>query len=259
MGFRLSVMSRIPGQSRQPESPGEIVSQSEVESGVVTPDTGQYRSSISRVIDALREDIVSVEIAPDSKLRITSLSERYDANPGAVREALSRLVAEGLVVAEDQKGFRASPVSAAFLTDIMETRIFIEVEALRRSIEFGDTNWEANIVAAAHRLAKAEQFAAGGALSKSWRILHRQYHRAIIAACQSPTLLQVQSTLYAQTERYRCLRGRLSSGGRQRSSVSEHDQITASTLARDFPAASSALSEHYRKTVAMLINAGLVA
>lgn len=221
---------------------------------VVTP----HRSAISRVIDVLREDIVSVGVAPGSKLRIASLAEKYDANPGAVREALSRLVAEGLVVAEDQKGFRASPVSAELLTDIMETRIFIEVEALRKSIEYGDTNWEANLVAAAHRLAKAEQFAPGGSLSKGWRQLHRIYHRSIISACRSPTLLQVQGMLYSQTERYRCLRGSLSSGGKKRSSVSEHDRITAATLARDFPAASKALAEHYRKTVDLLIRSGWV-
>ena len=220
---------------------------------------GPYRSSISKVIDLLREDIISVTIAPGSKLRIAVLAERYEANPGAVREALSRLVPEGLVVAKDQKGFEASPISTAQLKDIMETRIFVEMEALKRSIELGDTEWEANVVACAHRLSKAPQFAGDGTLSVPWRRLHRTYHHSLISACASPTLLQLQGLLYAQSERYRCLRGSLSTGDKPRSSVAEHDHITAATLARDFDTAAQALTQHYRKTVEMLISAGLVA
>jgi GntR family transcriptional regulator, carbon starvation induced regulator len=234
------------------------MAQAVAEDGALDGVNGPYRSSISRVIDLLREDIISVAIPPGSKLRIAVLAERYEANPGAVREALSRLVPEGLVLARDQKGFQASPISAAQLNDIMETRIFIEMEALHRSIETGDTEWEANVVASAHRLAKAPQFDSVGNLSVSWRRLHRGYHYALISACGSPTLLQLQGLLYAQSERYRCLRGSLSSGDKPRSSVSEHDHITAATLARDFDTAGAALTQHYRKTVELLISAGLV-
>ena len=54
-----------------------------------------------------------------------------------MREALSRLVADGLVQASDQRGFRVSPVSAADLRDVTQTRVDIEGLALRRSIEHG--------------------------------------------------------------------------------------------------------------------------
>ena len=58
-----------------------------------------------------------------------------------MREALSRLVADGLVQASDQRGFRVSPVSPADLADVTQTRIDIEGLALRRSIERGDQAW----------------------------------------------------------------------------------------------------------------------
>lgn len=215
------------------------------------------KSSISRVVTQLREDLISVVIEPGAKLRIASLADKYEANPGAVREALSRLVSEGLVVAEDQKGFRASPVSASFLTDIMSTRVFVEVEALRRSIAFGDTDWEANVLAATHRLSKVEQLDPDtGAITARWRNLHRQYHDALIAHCGSPTLLQVQSQLFSQTERYRCLQGSLSQGGKLRDGDNEHNQIAELVVARNFVAASAALERHYHKTVQLLLASG---
>jgi DNA-binding GntR family transcriptional regulator len=47
---------------------------------------------------------------------------------------LSRLVADGLVQASDQRGFRVSPVSHQDLLDVSRTRIDIESLALRRSM-----------------------------------------------------------------------------------------------------------------------------
>jgi GntR family carbon starvation induced transcriptional regulator len=225
---------------------------------VATAEVGlNAKSAISRVVSQLREDLISVVIEPGAKLRIASLAQKYEANPGAVREALSRLVSEGLVVAEDQKGFRASPVSATFLTDIMSTRVFVEVEALRRSIAFGDTDWEANVLAATHRLSKVQQLdPETGAITAKWRNLHRLYHHALIADCGSPTLLQLQSQLFSQTERYRCLQGSLSQNGKIRDGDNEHHQIAELVVARDFESASKALERHYNKTVQLLLASG---
>src|SRR5271157_1164652 len=52
------------------------------------------------------------------------------SEPGAVREALSRLSAEGLVIAESQKGYRVAPLSADELLDLTEARVEIERIAL---------------------------------------------------------------------------------------------------------------------------------
>ena len=66
-----------------------------------------------------------------------------------MREALSRLATSGFVVAEDQRGFRVADVSAAELTDITDTRIHVECEALRRAIAqgglTGKSAWPARI------------------------------------------------------------------------------------------------------------------
>ena len=60
---------------------------------------------------SLRAGILSGEIAPGSKVRTQNLSERFDVSLGAVREALSQLMAEGLVTAEAHRGYTVVPLS----------------------------------------------------------------------------------------------------------------------------------------------------
>ena len=86
--------------------------------------------------------------AAGQKLHIAGLAKQFSVSLAAVREALSRLVADGLVQASDQRGFRVSPVSLADLDDVTQTRIDIEGLALRRSIERGDQAWLASVKSA---------------------------------------------------------------------------------------------------------------
>ena len=96
-------------------------------------------------MERLRADILSTKLVPGQKLHIAGLAKQFSVSLAAVREALSRLVADGLVQASDQRGFRVSPVSPADLADVTQTRIDIEGLALRRSIERGDQAWLASV------------------------------------------------------------------------------------------------------------------
>src|ERR1700742_2548566 len=104
-------------------------------------DDERPRSLTSAVQERLRGDILSTRLLPGQKLHIAGLAKQFSVSLASVREALSRLVADGLVQASDQRGFRVSPVSPADLADVTQTRIDIEGLALRRSIERGDQAW----------------------------------------------------------------------------------------------------------------------
>ena len=77
-----------------------------------------------------------------------------------LRETLSRLAADGLVEAEGQRGFTVMPASLADLIDITETRRLLECHAARLSVERADLEWESRLVAAYHKLSKAEELVA---------------------------------------------------------------------------------------------------
>ncbi|WP_461330679.1 GntR family transcriptional regulator [Bradyrhizobium liaoningense] len=67
------------------------------------------RSLTSALHERLRADILATRLLPGQKLHIAGLAKTFSVSLAAVREALSRLVADGLVQASDQRGFRVSP------------------------------------------------------------------------------------------------------------------------------------------------------
>src|ERR1700733_9604449 len=104
----------------------------------------------------LRRDIIDGKLEPSNKLRIDQLRETYGFGVSALREALSRLVSEGLVESEGQRGFWVAPISRDALHDIMGSRMVPEVEPLRQSIQHASLEWESGVVAPRHSLERTE-------------------------------------------------------------------------------------------------------
>lgn len=211
------------------------------------------KSLTAKVFEALRTDILACRFAPGQRLKIGELCERFEVSLGAIREALARLAAEGLVVAEAQKGFTVAPVSKADLADLTTTRVEIEALALRRAILFGDVAWEAGIAAAFARLERLPERAEGDRdrVSDTWSDAHQAFHLSLVAGCNSPWLLRLRSVLFEQSERYRRLSVR--TGRKDRDVLSEHRAIMQAALARDADRAVGLLSEHILLTTRLLI------
>ena len=197
---------------------------------------------------AIRNDIVSGRRAPGSRLRIAELSKDYDIGASPLREALSKLSSEFLVIFEAQRGFSVAPVSAQELQDISRVRCELESETLRRAIARGDDNWEAGIVAAFYNLEKAdvrrrENPEAG---SGEWEDRNRQFHQALVANCESEWLKRLRNLLYYQHERYR--RISLKHPDPARDLQAEHKAIMDATLVRDEREAVRLSKEHIDRT-----------
>ena len=137
----------------------------------------------------LRSDLLSGRLAPGERLKIAELASALEVSPGAVREALSRLVPEQLVIPRDQKGFVVAPVSIADLVDLTDVRCEIEATALRRSVARGDAGWEALVLATAHRLRRTPMIAETGSfLAPEWVARHAAFHCALVSGCGSRRL-----------------------------------------------------------------------
>ena len=70
-------------------------------------------AKIDQAYEHLKGDILATRLAPGAPLIIARLIERTGLGWTPLREALSRLEAENLVVSEPNKGYRVAPVSAA--------------------------------------------------------------------------------------------------------------------------------------------------
>ena len=195
---------------------------------------------------ALRRDIIEGHLAPGEKLRVEHLKNDYGVGAGTLREALSLLIADALVISQGQRGFRVAPVSLEDFEDITRTRVMLECEALRQSIAMGDDAWEGDLLAAFHRLAKAEEKRIGSDDREEWEERNRIFHEVLIAACPSRWLKHFLAILYQQAERYRRLSLYLQPIPRD--IHSEHEALLQATMARDADKASAILADHIRLT-----------
>ncbi len=176
-------------------------------------------------------------------------------NLSAVREALAKLTSEGLVEAEQTRGFRAAAISTDELRDLTSVRIEIESLCLRRSMALGDLAWEARVLSAFHILSRTDRpMLRDGAPTADWWLVHADYHRALVSACGSPWLLKIRETLFAQGERYRMLSVSLGPG--VRNVEKEHGDITEAVLARDIDRATGLMAAHLELTTHYLLDSG---
>ncbi len=200
----------------------------------------------------LRADIIAGQFPSGAKLQIDDLKARYGLSASPLREALARLAEQGFVAAESQRGFRVSPMSREDLDDITLARQVIETAALRLALQRGDDAWEANILGAYHRLERyvmRQQGAQPDDLGE-FGLLHKNFHAALIAACGSPRLLEEQSRLYDQAERYRHRMMASYLAAADLGILEEHRQLMELVLARQAEQAVAMLHDHLLHTVA---------
>ena len=203
--------------------------------------------------ERLRADLLACRLRPGARLKINELCQALSVSLSAVREALARLTAEGLVVAEPQRGFRVAPISADELRDLTSVRAQIEGLCLERAIAMGDVGWESQLVAAFHRLSRTPEREPEDLerMGEAWSAAHAAYHEALVAACDSPWLLRLRAILYAQSERYRRLSVPLAEIARDLNR--EHQDLMEAALARDTGRTRALMAQHVELTTRVLL------
>lgn len=209
------------------------------------------RTRVEQTVNAIRADIVSGALPPGSRLGVERLKDLYGVGASTIREALSLLSADALVVVEGQRGFRVSELSADDLRDLSNARLLLETHALRQSIELGDDDWEAEVVAAYHRLSRANQRLRDGVdgAFDEWETRNREFHEALVSRCNSSWILSMLETLNRHSERYR--RAALAANT-PRDVQGEHTALMDAALARDADAAAALLADHLMTTVKVI-------
>lgn len=210
------------------------------------------RTLASDVRERLRADIVNCVLKPGARLRFEEIKTRYDVGLSPIREALFRLVSEGLVISEDHRGFRVAPVSRAKLVDISFMRKELEAMALKLSIERGDVAWESLVLSSFHQLAAISSKNDNGSLDPEWERRHKAYHFALASACGSEWLLQFREMLSDQWARYRCLC--IQYTRQERDVLEEHKEIMEAALARDASAAVYLVGRHISRSAQIILD-----
>ncbi|MDS7594372.1 GntR family transcriptional regulator [Agrobacterium tumefaciens] len=220
---------------------------SEERSGEHKHVNGVSESVTDAVFRRLRQDIILGILPPGSKIKLEKARERYSISISSLREILCRLSAENLVLAEGQRGFEVSPVSRQELTELADLRIVLECHAIGLSFAAGDLEWEGSIVAAHHRLAAVERRLLAGDVARTidWVQCDWEFHKAIVAASNSTTLLQNLSSVFDRFLRYHMLAGSF----RGNAVVDDHKLLFERALARDADGAKQIIKGHIQKGV----------
>ncbi|MCB1341277.1 MAG: GntR family transcriptional regulator [Pseudooceanicola sp.] len=199
-----------------------------------------------QLADRLRAEILEGRLEPGARLNLDRLREGFGVSVSSLREAVTRLVADGLIVAEEQKGYSIAPVSLANLAEITRLRIELEPVALKSAIALGTLDWETDVMAALYRLNRTDRSPGDRDSVETWESAHNAYHRALIDACAMPLLLRFIHQLHSMNDRYR--RIFLKKNADQRDVAEEHTAIAEAAVARRGDEAAALLERHLERT-----------
>jgi GntR family carbon starvation induced transcriptional regulator len=227
------------------------------------PDHGTESANFAgQVIDNLKQDILTGFFAPGEKLKMARLKDRYQVGVSPLREALSQLIVEQLVVVENQRGFTVHPISQEELKDIYHTRAHIEALCISQAILLGDDAWEAGILAADHQLKKSSQLLEQPCAKTDqdadqsneeqrlniqlWEARHQAFHHAACNGCDSKHLMLVRNSLYEKACRYRnlWLKQHMLNHGVFDANQKEHEALVVALLARNESDAITLIKHH---------------
>ncbi|RBQ15081.1 GntR family transcriptional regulator [Spongiactinospora rosea] len=216
-----------------------------------TTGTSAKQMLSERVHARLQEAILRGDYAPGEALKPQELAQRHEVSLAVVREALVRLVGEGIAVRLPNRGFAVPDFSDRRWQEIAEARSTIEPAMLRMAIERGDLDWEARVRAAHHRLARTPVYAPGEGeyYSSAWSEAHRVFHRTLLEGCGNPVLLDTFDRLWTASELARRWSAHRTPG---RDGVAEHRRLEETALARDADTAAEVLTRHLTTTAADL-------
>jgi DNA-binding GntR family transcriptional regulator len=200
----------------------------------------------SQLVDRLREAIVCGQLEAGAKINLERARESFAVSLSPLREALARLISDGLVLFEDNRGYRVAPVSLSNLEEITQLREEFETLALGQAIAVADARWEGDVMRALHCLNRTPRDAAVPETLERWEALHREFHLTLIAGCRMPLLLGFCRVLLNLNDRYR--RTFLPATSGDRNVAFEHSEIAQGAVARDAEFACERLREHIHRT-----------
>ena len=206
--------------------------------------------STPQIYDDILMKLVTAQIPQGQKLRSEHLRETYDCSANTIREVLFRLASEGLVVFEEQRGFRARPSDPERLHYLTKFRITLEQEGATASIAHGLLDWEAQLAAAHQKLSHIEsrldEVGLSGNTLKLWSLAELEFHDALLSGCDSPFLRSSYRRVYDQFRQQKILQPEY---GFHPENADEHQAIVDAALSHDAPGCRLAIYEHMKRNL----------
>lgn len=196
------------------------------------------KSLAERVCEALKQEIVDGDLQLGEALSEVRIANRLDVSRTPVRQAFARLEIEGLVRTEPQRGTYVFTLGPQELRDISDTRVCIEVGALKIAFE---SNRDALVVKLAQIVA-AMTSAREAKDDAAYLRQDTEFHQAIIDCTGNPFLNDAYQTIGTKMA---ALRNRLGAHpDHMAKSFAEHRKLLELLSAGDLAGATDVLVAH---------------
>jgi len=196
------------------------------------------------VAAALRSALHQGRWAAGAPLRQEDLAAEFGVSRIPVREALSKLQAEGLVVVEPNRGAFVARLDEADVHEVFDLRVLLECDALRHAIP----RHTPRTLRQLHAL-QAELDAEDDA--NLWLATDAAFHEVLYAPSQRGKTLEMIALLRASVTRL--YRAHLSPDTRRKGWRDEHHALLKAVAAGQVERAVAALTRHLRATEAVAV------
>lgn len=193
-----------------------------------------------QVYAALRDAVLNGDVPAGERLTEPKLAKRYGMSRTPVRDAMTRLVADGLLQREDY-GYSVVVPSLSRVRDLYEVRIAVELRGIARCIENPGVDHDVAL------LEKELQFWYGlrddpPAPSPEFVLADERYHAALLTASGNAELVTVLVDVNSRIRRIRMYDFIVP--GRIETSIDEHVEIVERILDGRLETAHRLLHEH---------------
>ena len=200
---------------------------------------------------ALREEIIEGALEPGAVLGEVEQSARLGLSRTPLREALSRLVADGLAAPASGRGVQVTAVSLTEATQLFDLRIVLEVLAVRRAAEQADVHdASTRFSALAERFERAVASLADGAEPTAYYGLTQELDVAVDDAVGNDYLADTLRSVRVHLARLRRLSRHCP--GRLADSAREHAAIARAVASGNPELAAAATTVHLQQALAHL-------
>jgi DNA-binding GntR family transcriptional regulator len=202
-------------------------------------------STAALIADQLRKAIMDGTLGPGAQLSETELANEFKVSRGPLREAMQRLVQEGLLRSERNRGIFVRVLTADDIEDIYLARLAVESAAITTIIAAADESAPVALRAACEELTEA--VGAGDLVRMSDADL--RLHETLVLQSGSPRLKRMQQTLLVETRM--CMTA-LQDTSTAVDVVGEHRAIVDAIVAADEELAHRLLAAHMQDALRRL-------
>lgn len=199
----------------------------------------------SRVVDALRDDIITMGLKPGDVISESDIAGRYGVSRQPVREAFIRLAQQGLLLIRPKRATVVKKISPTGVRQSRFIRESIEVEIIRRVA--GQPSDDAADVLA--KLIVDQEAASDGGDTRRFHTLDELFHRTLARLAGVEYAWQLIDDHKMQLDRVRYLTLGVSSTQR---AIAEHKQIVEAVAKADPTAAETAMRAHLARAELLL-------